>query len=167
VLLSIGCLKNIRRSGRKSLSTPFHKVVVLTLPRQHNAHSHLHCLITAGVKEQNAKGWLPCPGTYLFKQRALSLVFHAELMQLLSCARQRGALVFQTDWYGSKRSAIASARTRKYWTPKKKLRSSAIHMHSQMIAVDERIPGGMWGTATIRLSRMKPGIGSYFPDKFS
>jgi hypothetical protein len=64
-----------------------------------NAHFHLHCLVPGGVVTQDPKRWLPCPGRYLFNEQALSLVFRAKFMHLVSHARQSGALLFDTQWY--------------------------------------------------------------------
>jgi hypothetical protein len=73
-----------------------------------NAHFHLHCLVAGGAVADNGRRWIGCRSRYLFNQRALSLVFRAKFMQLVSQARDRQALVFDTDWYRElKRSLFA------------------------------------------------------------
>ena len=71
-----------------------------------NAHFHLHCLVPGGAVANGR--WVACHNRYLFNQRALSLVFRAKFMELVSQARCQGVLVFDTGWYRTlKRSLFA------------------------------------------------------------
>ena len=62
-----------------------------------NAHFHFHCLGPGGAVANGR--WVGCRHRYLFNQRALSLVFRAKFMQLVSQARADKALMFDNDWY--------------------------------------------------------------------
>lgn len=71
-----------------------------------NAHFHLHCLVPGGAVANSR--WVGCRNRYLFNQRALSLVFRAKFMQLVSQARADGTIVFDTERFGKlKRSLFA------------------------------------------------------------
>jgi hypothetical protein len=71
-----------------------------------NAHFHLHCLVPGGAAANGR--WVGCRKRYLFNQRALSLVFRAKFMQLVSQARAGGTIVLDTERFGKlKRSLFA------------------------------------------------------------
>lgn len=69
-----------------------------------NAHFHLHCLVAGGAVANGR--WVDCRNRYLFNQRALSLVFRAKFMQLVSRACADKAVVFDTDWYRKLRHSL-------------------------------------------------------------
>jgi hypothetical protein len=62
-----------------------------------NAHFHLHCLVPGGAVANGL--WVSCRHRYLFNQRALSQLFRAKFMQLVSQACADKALVFDIGWY--------------------------------------------------------------------
>ena len=64
-----------------------------------NAHFHLHCLVAGGAVSPDGSSWIPCKGSYLFNERALSLVFRGKFMDLMKKACQREDLKFAGDEY--------------------------------------------------------------------
>jgi hypothetical protein len=64
-----------------------------------NAHFHLHCLVAGGAVSPDGSSWIPCKGSYLFNERALSLVFRGKFMDLMKKACQREDLKFAGDRY--------------------------------------------------------------------
>ena len=64
-----------------------------------NAHFHLHCLVAGGAVSPDGSSWIPCKGSYLFNERALSLVFRGKFMDLMKKACQREDLKFTGDEY--------------------------------------------------------------------
>jgi hypothetical protein len=77
--------------------------ILHTWDQRLNAHFHLHCLFPGGVVAQNSKRWVACK-KYLFNQRALSLVFRAKFMELLT--QNCGALKIDDAWYRSLKNGL-------------------------------------------------------------
>jgi hypothetical protein len=66
--------------------------VLHTWDQQLKAHVHLHCLVAGGALCAGGTRWIPCTDTYLFNQKALSLVFRGKFIDLLTRAVRRGKL---------------------------------------------------------------------------
>jgi hypothetical protein len=62
------------------------------------AHFHLHCLIPGGAICSKSKCWIPCKGSYLFNQEALSLVFRGKFIDRLTRAVRAGKLQLDVDY---------------------------------------------------------------------
>ena len=60
--------------------------VLHTWDQQLKTHFHLHCLVAGGALCSKTRGWIPCKENYLFNQEALSMVFRAKFIDLLTRA---------------------------------------------------------------------------------
>lgn len=58
------------------------------------SHTHLHCVIPAGVLSFDGKAWNPSRKTFLFPVKALSRVFRGKFLSYLKKAFLEGKLVF-------------------------------------------------------------------------
>jgi hypothetical protein len=71
-----------------------------------NAHFHLHCLVAGGAVSADGSQWTPCKGSYLFNERALSLVFRGKFMDYMSKCCQREELKFAGDQYNKLKAKL-------------------------------------------------------------
>ena len=72
--------------------------VLHSLDQLLKAHFHLHCLIAGGALDAKGKRWIPCKGSYLFNQEALSLVFRGKFIDRLTRAVHTGKLRLNVDY---------------------------------------------------------------------
>jgi hypothetical protein len=66
--------------------------ILHTWDQKMNLHYHLHCIIPAGVYQQDSNAWIPARYKFLFPVKALSKVFRGKYVSMIRKAYQRGDL---------------------------------------------------------------------------
>jgi hypothetical protein len=99
-ILFAAASKTLLRFSENELNgTPGFLAILHTWDQKLYAHFHLHCIIGAGVVSKHDKQWIECKNDYLFNQDALSLVFRAKFMQLMSQACNSEKIKFAENSY--------------------------------------------------------------------
>jgi hypothetical protein len=90
--------KSLLKFGQNQLGGKLGFIAVLhTWDQLLKDHFHLHCLLAGGAISSDENRWIPC-NDYLFNQEALSLVFRAKFMDLMTRACRCGKLKFNGQY---------------------------------------------------------------------
>lgn len=93
--------------------------VLHTWDQKMNLHYHLHCIIPAGVYQQDSNSWIPARYKFLFPVKALSKVFRGKYVSLIRKAWQKGELNLSGKLADLKNpevfSALLAAVMKKEW----------------------------------------------------
>ncbi len=71
-----------------------------------NSHFHLHCLVAGGALSADGACWRPCKNSYLFNQRALSLLFRGKFMAHMKKACQREHIKIAGDEFNQLKARL-------------------------------------------------------------